>query len=498
MVDFNNIPAAGLLRTPLVYIETDPARAGSGVDGASPVLFVGNMLSTGTATAEELVRVVGSAASGLFGAGSQLAESIEAFRANNLSAEIWAVPYDDSGTGIQMQHVITLAGTATADGTIYLYVGGRKIETAVTSGDTSATVVAAIAADVTADTGASVTAGAVGSDLTLTSKHAAAFASQIDVQLNYRTASGGEELPAGITLSSSTQTVAGANNPDIGTLAGIIGSLRFDMIHHPYASSDQLDDLEAMLNHSTGRWSYSNAAYGHALTAYRDTVGNLGSLGNGRNDPHGGIIGMEPIPNQPWQVSAAAWGASFASLTNTPGNPLQTLELVGILPAPEADRFTPLQRNILLFDGIATLYTDAAGKVRIERLITTYQTDAFGSADDAYLDMVTNFQLMRFNRAHTSMAQSKLARKRLVDDDTFIPTGSSAVTPSTVKGLLITLYRDLEAEGIVENADLYAANLVVERPSGDPNRLDALLTPDVQNQLRVLALKNEFYLQLAA
>jgi len=500
-MDFNTIPAAGSLRTPLFFLEMDSSQAGSQIVGASAALFVGNMITAGggagTATPQDLIRSNSrSQDASLFGAGSELAEAIGAFRSNNLQAEIWAVPYADAGAGVASEHTLTIAGTATADGVFSYYIGGKLVNVPVTATDTSATVATALRAAINADLDLSVTAGGTGSDIVTIAKHKAEFSDHINHQVNLLGESGGEALPAGITVTSLTKTVAGATDPDITGLGAIVGSERFDFVHHPYRSAASLNAIEAFHNHTTGRWAYHNAAYGHAGTAARDTVGNLSTLGNGRNDPHSFLLGMEPIPSQPWEVSAAAWGACYSSLSNNPGDPLQTLELVGIVPAPKALRFTQLERNVLLFDGVATLYTDAANKVRIERLVTTYQLDAFGGADDSYLDTETLFQIMYLNRAYAAMTSNKLARVRLVNDGTFLPSGSNAVTPQTVKGLIIAEYKRLEALGIVENADLFAANVTVERPLGDPNRLDVLLPPDLQNQLRVLAVKNQFHLQL--
>jgi phage tail sheath gpL-like len=47
----------------------------------------------------------------------------------------------------------------------------------------------------------------------------------------------------------------------------------------------------------------------------------------------------------------------------------------------------------------------------------------------------------------------------------------------------------------VENAELFAEHLVVERDSQDPSRVNVLFPPDYINGLRVFALLNQFRLQ---
>ena len=52
--------------------------------------------------------------------------------------------------------------------------------------------------------------------------------------------------------------------------------------------------------------------------------------------------------------------------------------------------------------------------------------------------------------------------------------------------------------GLVENMDLFKANLIVERNANDPNRVDILFPPDLINQLRIMAMLVEFRLQYPA
>ncbi|MNT90133.1 hypothetical protein D3C72_2309740 [compost metagenome] len=48
-----------------------------------------------------------------------------------------------------------------------------------------------------------------------------------------------------------------------------------------------------------------------------------------------------------------------------------------------------VERNLHLFDGVATHNVDAGGNVCIEREITTYRVNSFGDADTSYLDITS-------------------------------------------------------------------------------------------------------------
>ncbi|MQT72556.1 phage tail protein, partial [Pseudomonas sp. FSL R10-0071] len=75
--------------------------------------------------------------------------------------------------------------------------------------------------------------------------------------------------------------------------------------------------------------------------------------------------------------------------------------------------------------------------------------------------------------------------------------GQAIVTPNVIRGELIASYYALERLGIVENADAFAQNLIVERSATSPNRLNVLFPPDLVNQLRIFALQYQFRLQYA-
>jgi phage tail sheath gpL-like len=187
-------------------------------------------------------------------------------------------------------------------------------------------------------------------------------------------------------------------------------------------------------------------------------------------------------------------GRESQSINIDPARPTQTLELIDMLAAKQIDRFTQGQRNTLLFDGIATLVVTNES-IRIERMITTSQKDALGNISDAFLDDNTLFTLMRFNRRMRTMVETKFPRSKLANDGTPIAVGQAIVTPSLMKGEIIAEYDQMVIDGLMENAELFADNLTVVRPAGDPNRLDVVVQPDVINQLRVLAMANRFRLQ---
>lgn len=499
-VSFENIPAAGLIRTPLFFLEVDGSAAGSAAPNTNPVLLVGGLLAAGTAVAGDLLQVTSaSEAKTLFGDGSILHEMVEAFRDNDAFGELWAIPLDD-GAGVPRVVTITFAGAAAgADGILSLYIGGKRIQASVLLGDVIADMAAALDAAITASTEVlGFTSGVVGPVVTLTARHAGVALQDVDLRFNHLGSAAGEAFPAGITAPVIATTTPGTGAPILTGVDAIIGDELFDYIVYPYNETASIGEFDTIMAEVNGRWAWNRRLWGHAFTALRGTAGALGTLGNAENGKHNTGIGVEVnAPSNPWAYLCAALGRASQSLNNDPAQPMQTLELFGVLTPAKQNRFTQVQRNTLLFDGIATLVATDQG-YKIERLITFFQLDPFGNADDAFLDCVTLFTLMRFNRRMERRITTDYPRHKLANDGTPIQTGQLILTPGQAEGTIIDEYLLMQADGLVESAELFAAALVIVRPAGDPNRLDAQVEPDLINQFRVMAMKNRFRLQYPA
>ena len=154
-------------------------------------------------------------------------------------------------------------------------------------------------------------------------------------------------------------------------------------------------------------------------------------------------------------------------------------------------------RQSLLNYGIASSYV-SGGQLRVERAITSYQKNAWNQADPSYLDSEAMHTLTEITRRLRNRITQKYPRHKLANDGTRFGAGQAIVTPSVIRGELLAEYSEMEEIGLVENAKLFAKYLVVERDSGNPNRINVLLPPDLVNQLRIFALLNQFRLNYSA
>lgn len=484
-ISFNQIP--NIIRTPGQYIEFDNTRAVQGLPVVpSKILVIGTRAAAGS-VAQAIPKMVlsTSQAEDFWGRGSMLSHMFQALKRANPYTEVWGIALDENAAGVKATGTITVTGPATESGTINLLIGGRSVQVGVTSGDAQNAIAAAINAAVNANTDLAVTSGVADNVVTLTARHKGTYGNFIDVRENYHF---GERTPKGVANAIVAMS-AGATNPDLTTAIAAIGNEQYSTLVVGYEDAANLTKLETEL---LNRWGPLQQKEGQAFTGFAGTHAAAVTQGDSRNSPFNTICGAGKSPT-PWWEWAAAWGAVDA-FEPDPARPRQTLPLPGILPPAPQDRYTREERDILLNHGIATYLVDAGGTVLIERTITTYKTNAFGVADISYLDIETMRTLAYLRYTVRARIALRFPRCKLANDGTRVGAGQAIVTPLVIRAELCALFREWEEAGLAEGFEQFKADLVVERNATDPNRLDAIIPPDVVNQFRVFAGKVQFRL----
>ena len=480
-ISFNLVPLD--IRTPGQYIEIDNSRAVRGLQGiAHKTLVIGLRLAGGLVAAGIPTRILSAAqAEEAFGRGSQLATMLAAFKTANRGLDVSAIALDDSGAGTAATGSLTFAGPATAAGTLALYIAGTRVQVGITVAMTAAQMATAVVAAINAVTTLPVTAavdGTTPAKVNVTAIHKGESGNSIDLRDSYLL---GEARPTGLSVTYAPMT-GGAGNPDI---AAAIAAMADTQYHTIVLGNSDAATLIAIETELATRWGPMVQKEGHAFVAVSGTHAQLVTVGNSRNSPHLTIVGNGKSPTAPWVVAAVT--AALDAAEPDPARPRQTLALPGVLPPAPAERFTREERNLLLFDGISTLYADAGDVVRIERLITSYQESPTGEADISYLDIETVRTLAYLRATLRSRIALRFPRHKLANDGTLFAPGQAVATPKIIKAEIIHLFREWESAGLVEGFDQFKDDLIVERNAGDPNRVDALIPPDVVNQLRVFA-----------
>lgn len=484
-ISFRQIPTN--IRVPGAYIEIDAREAFGGLS-ASPkraVVFA-QKLSTGTAVALVPTMVTSYAqALELGGAGSLAGEMAEALFANESFIEKWFVfMADPTGTAAHGHMVFT--GPATEAGAVYLYVNGNRIVVPVSIADTMDEVGVAIAAAINGLTELPVTAAFVAETdtLTVTAKHVGTIGNTIDVRLNWLGEENGEVLPTGITTDVAKVVMAdGVGDVDLTDAFASLPDEKYDIIVSPYTDATNLGILEdAMDLH----WGPLVKTDGICLLAKKDTVSNLSSFGNAHNSPYVCCLDAgkdNPTPAYLW-VSALA-GQVLAGIDRDPALPFTGLELRGVIADKPENRRTTSERNILLYDGVATHRIARDGSVQIERLVTMYQYNEAGASDPAYLDVNTPFTLSYIRETTNNRILTRFSRYKLAD--TLVPGAGDIVTPKIIRAELIDLASQWVQMGLVENIEQFKTGLIVERNANDRTRVDVKMPPDLVNQFYIFA-----------
>lgn len=492
-VSMNQIPND--LRVPLFYAEMDNSQANSGATQLRRLL-IGQANDDVDVAPVLMLPASSDEVAALSGPGSVLHEMHVVHRRVDPMGETWVLPVKVTA-GAKASGKFTLSGTATAAGALNAYIGDAKVAVSVALGQAAAAVATALAAAINAAV-LPVVATVDGSEVTVTAKFTGALGNDLRLSVNLNGSAGGEVLPAGL-VAAVTSMGGGVGVPDLDAALAVLGDAPFEFIVHPFTDPAALASFRALMDDFTGRWAWSKKIYGHVYTARRGTLGELVAAGrNGTNDQHGTGPAQEPLsPTSVWRWAADFGARTAVFISADPARPTQTGAMVSSKPAPEGKRFSLLENNSLLWAGVATTYYEG-GYVRIQRSVTMYQKNAFGQPDDSYLDSETMHQSAAILRRLESAITSKFARHKLADDGTRFGPGQALVTPSMIRGELIAEYERMERDGLVENLALFAKYLIVERDPNNPNRVNVLFPPDYVNQLRIVALRNEFRLQYPA
>lgn len=478
-------------RVPGQYIEIDHTHAVRGLPGMPRrILLLGQRLAAGSVAAGVLTRVTRKEDGvGYFGQGSMLAQMIAASLKVNPYTETWALALDDLGAGVAATGTLTVTGAATQSGTLYVYVGGKRIAVGIASGDDATAVAAAIAAAINANGDLAVTAAAALGVVTLTARHKGEEGNGIDLRHSYYA---GEAVPAGLVLAIAAMS-GGSGNPDVLDAIAAMSTGAYYTIVMPWSD---VANMTAMENELQSRWGGMDMRTGHAFTFKPATYANLATYGSARNSPHSSVPGLNKSPSLPWVIAAQFAAAVDFAGGNDPARPFRGIELPDVLAPAEADRFTSTERNLLLHDGISTIVFDESGKAMVEQVVTTYQTNSFGLEDTSLLKLNTKWTVDYMRYVFRSAIARDYPRHKLSGDDVLdkIAPGQPIATPKLIRNTLIGEAVKLVEAGLMEDLEQFKTDLNVVRSSADVNRVNAILPPNVVNQFDVFAAAVQFIL----
>lgn len=515
-ISFSEIPADNLV--PMFMTEFDNSNAAKG--GAMPWknLLIGQAVqaydpetrtesfrpkSDNTGTLKLITS--DEQADALYGAGSQIARMIRAFRKNTRNSELWALAVADGSTAAEGEIVVSFAGSASVapkSGAIRLMIGGQSVAADVVAGKTAAEVATAIAAAINENQQLPVVAEASSATVTLTAKNGGTCGQGIDIRYNHYQ---GQELPQGVQLAITAMTGGGSDTSYVtANVANIIRGTWFNAI---VAGSDDATNVAEIKRILDDRWTATVqqtgvlffSLNGCSVTSGGDTTdygtASLDALMERGGDLNSQVVCLPSLPETPtpgFEVAAAVLGCVAPKALNDPAQPLSNWAVAGIVAPRETDREDLEGNNLLLKAGCALLTCGNDGTVYLKRMVTTYKTNPAGAKDTSYQQLEKVFTLSFLRWDWNNYLAGRYPHAKLADDGTDFGPGQVIMTPKLGEAELLGRYEYWISKGLVQDYATFKANLVVARDPDDDTALQFLIPADLIDQFFIGKSKIQF------
>lgn len=397
--------------------------------------------------------------------------------------EMWIQP--QSETGAASTGTITFAGTASAAGTVSLYVAGIRVPVEVANGDTPAAIATATVAAITADTSLPVTAvvnGGVPEQVDFTSKSKGPWGDEITLSFNWAL---DEAFPASVTAVIVAMS-GGSGVPNIQDALDGLGTgddqnlnHNTDLVHGYLQDSSTLDKLSVyngIGQSDVGNYDKLVARPFRVLTG--DTAdGSAGlsalvTVANGRKtDRTNGVIAAPGSPNHPSEIAALALGIMARLNNNRAEESYENQILTGIIPGDQADRWTSdyTNRDTAVKTGISpTKYSN--GNLVLQNVNSFYRPDSVPVGNNGYRSM-RNISITQsiLNTNKVNWQQEKWTGISIVADKAKVSNTTSRAKARDRNDVLVDLVK--LTESFESNAWIFTAAFTIEKLQSEPSRV---------------------------
>lgn len=454
------------------------------------VLIVGQQTSAATATSGELQQDVQTNTEWtLFGAASQLANAIDAYRQVNTVNPIDAIGLDDPVGTAAIKKIAFTAVAATEAGSLTVKVGEERngiFTLPVAVGDSEDDLATALAALVQAESKCLMSAAVDGvntNEVNLTAENTGAIGTNYPVSVS--------GTVAGVTYAVTAPT-AGAGLPTVTDIFDVVGSTRYQTIIWP--AEFGTSEIKTFLD---DRFNVDNIVLdGVGCMVSVDSKDDLVTLGNANNSQSIVIFGEKSMDTTSYQGSStfdsplsqaaifgglralrrstdadiSAYNVSGSSLDNRGGAALSSLPYANCpLPLPIQPigyGWTSSEIDDLKTAGISVMGTNTAGNTYIlGEVVTTYKTDSAGNPDLSwkylnYVDTGSSSREYEFNNLKLECAQHRMTNGN-------VKPGRAMHNINSITSLIIKYYGVLSSDQYVllrdgeENLIFFKENLTV-------------------------------------
>jgi len=479
-------------------------RSSGGAINPKKVLIVGQCLAAKTAvvTGQIVQKFTADEVGDYFGYGSEIhRQALWIFDAlGGFSENVYCVALA-AATGDAAAGTGTFTGATTSSGILPISIGGTLYQLSLASGvsanDQAAALVAAITADVSAPFTAA--AGTSGSEnvVTLTCKNIGLNGNEHRMLLN---PDGDSQLalnPSGVAVafSGSGYFTGGTGSPAASgafTAAGGVdnlGNAWYELITCPYKDSTNLgiykDALEAREEGSPNR--LAGAIVGYTKLVYADIYAVPATINSKHIAPIWDPRSLHPAH----EFSAAVLGLVAASAGVDPGRPFMGLELPVAVKSGEFDPSYD-QVDALYRAGCGYCKLSSSGTLALADLALSYRLTTAGAATEEWFALVQlTLRQVKAYQAEQLFLSDPYTRGMVGSND--IVTGKDyVIKPNKVLADLYALVDSWAAEGWTKNPADVKATISAEINATYNSRIDAEVTDDPAEALRIIAVKLAF------
>ena len=511
-----SIPLTGISANdvvPGVYTEVNFAQgAGSLGTATYAAILVGNKSVAGDATPDTSIYgpypgtpfPLNSVQDAInrFGQGSELHRMYRRFIAANQVTPIFAIAVTASA-GTAATQVITFTVTATANGSVRIYMGDEFVDSPISSGDTPTVVATNAASAINSKLDWPVTASFTLGVLTTTAKVPGLRGNWL------RGCAVIQGSGVGTTSSLSVQTFfTGGTTADSSTTA--LATILPFRYYYVISAAEDATQFGALATQVASQALPTTGLRGRCIAGSIDTSGAATTIATGINSPRAEIVWGQNLDWPPAEIAAGV--AAAYSLLEIPIAFRCNFDSLGTqasdqafwkIPAPRSNT-SPTRATIkaALNNGLSPIGVNANGTTYLVKGITTKSLTGANN-DYRIRDRHKVTICDRFADDWISKASAQFSGKNVADDPPIgaRPLAPNVVSPRVVKTALQKLEQDYGDLGLVQNVPAVQQDTIVIRELGSPTRISSrvpLQTVDILDQITTAVDQTAAFLLVSA
>jgi phage tail sheath gpL-like len=474
----------------------------SGVAGPQSVLLMGAALSSSFAVSNSFYDgyVWGPSAPApftvqseqdvinAFGTGSDLHRAFRTCQLHNQGASPISFVAVKESTGSAATGSIVFTNTATANGTVAVFIADTQINSEITNGDTPTVIAANCAAAIAAQVNLPVTASASTGTITLTAKQKGPAGNQI----RFAARISGSGVATTSSASNFAYLSGGTTSQNFTNALATIDPLQFSYIATSADNATSSTSLGGVVDQIEANYQPLVGIRQRLMVGFTGTEGSAVTLASEINVPMVDVGWDQNSNYTPFEIAAALAGTYAAAESSSV--PQLNFDNLGALPSNASqwllsapfDGTTQSNSTLVaaLMGGVSPICSQGNGKSQLVSAVTSYFLSTVGSGPPSAggsgvydfrtrdHSVVTVMQLLA-NLVISALGAS-FANKLIGDDPPpgAKPPTSGVVTPSDVVAVVNKVISRMYANGLLDDlSDALAATTCV-RDSGNPSRFD--------------------------